>query len=435
MKLLHLKFEEIVIPEERQRQGLGEEDKKAKIAFEQLKSSIKANGILQPPGVTTSKELLYGFRRLMAMRDLGWTEIPVVMDPERDLTPLEKEVMELEENIQRLDLSWNEKEEAIAKINEIKRKQDPTWTQRKTGELVGKPQGKVSDAEMFVKMMKAFPELKESKNRKQAMSKAKLLAKTTIRKAEIQANPIKYEEVTKKVAIAKAEEIIHLLPDGFTNHIVTDGPFGIGYDKRPAGDGVHEAYEDSPKSYRDRTAFMASHLYRILQHNGFLIWFLAHDHLDWTREIFKAAEFAVDPIPLMWDRSDGRCYSVRPDRWFGKGYDIALHCIKGDPQMVIRSRDRGVHGSGNVFRYKPVDPKDKEQIVERPIELYQDIIECISFPGEKIVDFFGGSGKIAAAAASKKRDHWCCEMNPNHIPTIVNNIYNHTPQEIVNVVA
>lgn len=437
MQLLKLPIPEIKFDDtERQRKGLGtvdgkdpnEPSKSADAEFENLKKSIQENGLLQPIGVTSNKDLLYGFRRLHACIALGWKEIDVLMDPERDYTELTKQLVELEENIRRLDLSWHEKQTAIAKVDRIRRLQNPDHNQKRTAQELGISQSDVSKANMMDQMFNLFPELKKAKSLNAAVSQAVSKAKAVIRKVEVQSNPKKYEEVTKKIVQGKAEELILTLPDGFTKHIVTDGPFGIDYDKRQAAEGPNEAYLDTPEEYRRRTEIMAPEMYRVLAADGFLIWFLAHDHFEWTKNLFLANGFAVDPVPLMWNRSEGRTYTTRPDKYFGKGYDIALHCIKGDPQMVNRSRDRGKHGKGNVFTYKGVEPKDKEHIVERPIELYMDIIQCISIEGEKIVDFFAGSGKCSAAAALLKRDYWACELSPNNVTLSIQNVYANSPQ-------
>jgi len=426
---------EIKLGDERQRKGIGtingkdpEDQKKVKTRLEDLAGSIKTNGMLQPIGVTTTNELLYGFRRLQAAIMLGWTHVPVVIDPERTLNELDKEIIELDENLQRLDLSMHERAAAIAKVNQIRQKQDPTWTQRKTAVELNISQRDVSIAEKMAPLFELFPDLKKAKSLAAALSQAKAKAGQVIRKHEVKSNPAKYEEVGKKVACMKCEEWILTQADESFSHIITDGPFGIDYDKRLAGtEGAHEAYDDSPEEYRRRTEILGEHMFRVLKPNAFLVWFLAHDHFEWTKK-FLGNGFSVDPVPIIWDRSDGRCYSTRPDKYFGKGYDIALHCTKGDPQMVIRSRSKGKHGSGNVFRYPPVAVNEKEHIVERPIELYQDIIQCLTLEGERILDLFAGSGKIAAAAASLRRDHYSVEVNPNHIPTIVRNVYSNTPQ-------
>lgn len=437
MELIKLPIADVKFDDtERQRKGIGTIDGKdpnqpnrtADSAFEELKLSIQQNGLLQPIGVTSNNELLFGFRRLHACKAIGWTEIDALVDPEKDFTELDKQLVELEENIRRLDLSWHEQQTAIAKVDRIRRLQNPDHNQKRTAQELGISQSDVSRATMMDQMFNFFPELKKAKSLNAAISQAKSKAKTIIRKVEVASNPKKYEEVSKKILHGYAEKLILDLPDAFTKHIVTDGPFGIDYDNRQAASGAHEAYADSPESYRERTAAMAPHMYRILHSDGFLIWFLAHDHFEWTKNLFRSVGFDVDPVPLMWNRSESRCYTTRPDKYFGKGFDIALHCIKGEPQMINRSRMRGKNGSGNVFTYKGVPVSEKEHIVERPIELYQDIIQCISLEGEKIVDFFSGSGKVAAAAASLKRDFWACEMNPNHVTLSIQNVYANTPQ-------
>lgn len=419
-----VKVTDVKVTEDRQRKGLGKDTKKAQVAFEDLKASILRAGLINPIRLDDPEglNLLAGFRRLQAFIQLGIELIPVTFGIKED-SPLERQLLELDENIQRLDLEWHEREEAIAKIDRIRTMQDPSWTQAKTAAQVGTSQSKVSEAGMLSKMMELFPEIKKAETRTKAVSMAKQKAKTTLRHVEVKQNPQVYKDAITKIACADSAEFIQGMADGSAGRLIlTDPPFGINYDKRPAGDGPHESYSDTPEEYRELMSKMAPHLYRVLPADGFLVMFCAHDHKDWLATTFKSQGFLVDPVPLVWDRSDGKTYSVRPDRWFGKGYDIALHCIKGNPELVIRSRK-----GGNVFRFKPLNPSEKEHIVERPIELYQEIIRCMTIPGEKVTDFFGGSGKVAAAAASLGRDHFTVEMNKNHIPTILMNISNHTP--------
>lgn len=424
MRLLLLPIDQVKVPEGRQRQGLGGDDeKKGKVSFEELMGSLRERGMINPPRVDESNNLVAGFRRLKAWEALGNTHIHVTVG-DQELTDIERELIELEENTQRLDLTWQERQRTIAKIDELRKKQDPNWNQAATAAVAGTTQGKVSEALMLTKMMEAFPEIAKAKTKRQAESMAKQKAKTIIRTQEVQANPVIYKSAAECVKQGLAEKLILDLADHSINHVVTDGPFGINYDQRPAGvEGAHEAYEDSPGSYRARTDILARELFRVTKPDAFVVWFLAHDHLDWTRQTFRDAGFTVDPVPLVWDRSEGRSYSVRPDRWFGKAYDIALHCIKGNPEMQVRSRP-----GGNIFRFKPVSSSDKDHIVERPVDLYAEIIKCISIPGELILDCFGGSGAVAAAAASLGRRHLTFELNPNHIPTIITKIYNNTPQ-------
>lgn len=81
-----------------------------------LKQSIQKMGLLQPIIVNTKKELISGFRRLEACRQLGWKEIEVKMiETEGDI--LKKLDIEYHENLGRLNLNSEEKQK-YAKIRE-----------------------------------------------------------------------------------------------------------------------------------------------------------------------------------------------------------------------------------------------------------------------------------------------------------------------------
>lgn len=74
--------------------------------MENLKKSMKKHGLLNPITVTSRGELISGFRRLTAARELGWTEIEAkVVEPKNEIEQLE---MEMEENIVRKEFSQQE---------------------------------------------------------------------------------------------------------------------------------------------------------------------------------------------------------------------------------------------------------------------------------------------------------------------------------------
>jgi len=75
----------------------------------QLKRSIQEVGLLTPIVVNEQNELLSGFRRLEACRQLGWTEIEVnVINTGED--QVKKLDLEYHENLGRLDLTIEEQE-------------------------------------------------------------------------------------------------------------------------------------------------------------------------------------------------------------------------------------------------------------------------------------------------------------------------------------
>jgi ParB/RepB/Spo0J family partition protein len=92
-----------------------------KIEIEDLIPSIKRRGILNPiivePKEPSGFWLLAGERRLRTAQHLQLSHVPCRLAS--DLTPLEREMIELEENVRRKDLTWQEESLAKLRIHEI----------------------------------------------------------------------------------------------------------------------------------------------------------------------------------------------------------------------------------------------------------------------------------------------------------------------------
>ena len=86
--------------------------------LDDLERSIERHGVLHPIGVTQDNVLIFGFRRLMACKNLGMTEIPATViniDPNDPAMALRLE--QAENNIRR-DFTPSEKVEIARKIEE-----------------------------------------------------------------------------------------------------------------------------------------------------------------------------------------------------------------------------------------------------------------------------------------------------------------------------
>jgi ParB-like chromosome segregation protein Spo0J len=82
-----------------------------------LKASLQKYGLINPVLITPLNELISGFRRISAARELGWKYIEVrVMDPGGRLDLLE---LEMHENIVRKDFTVDELREGLAKKKKL----------------------------------------------------------------------------------------------------------------------------------------------------------------------------------------------------------------------------------------------------------------------------------------------------------------------------
>lgn len=388
-----------------------------------MTNSMRRYGQLQPVILKLADDGMYdlvdGHHRLVAAEKLQWDTIGYITTDELD--PIVLREIELEVNIQRVDMTWQEREFAVAELHELKIRKDPTWTQRNTARSLGRSQPVIARALQFKQMSKIFPEIKTAKSMNQAQSWMKLKARTVSRVIAIKEEP-KYSNIESKIVLGDSVEVIKTIPDESFSMILTDPPFGIGLDKRKVGtEGSASSYEDS-EEYYEYILTIADDMYRVINKNGWLIWFLGVSWYERVKTVFREVGFLVDEIPIIWDRSDGRCFTSRPDRYFARGYDIALHCIKGEPEVIIRGR-------ANIIRVPPLGTTERELLVERPVNLYVELIRRLTIKGETIADFFTGSGSVPSAAASLQRDFFAVEKDPLRRAAAIIKVKAHLPRK------
>jgi len=109
--VVEIPVEKIAVPEWRVRK-----EAKDRRSLEELKTSINTHGLMQPievaPREDGSYELIFGLRRLEAVKELCWKTIPAVV---RQRSEIERQMAEVAENVHRLPYGSKEKALAIAK--------------------------------------------------------------------------------------------------------------------------------------------------------------------------------------------------------------------------------------------------------------------------------------------------------------------------------
>jgi DNA modification methylase len=410
-----VKLSDITIKEGRQRTEMGD--------LEGLALSILTHGLLNPVILNRNNELIAGERRIHAHKMNGAVYIDALYRDELD--PIDLEELELEENIRRKQLTWQEEQKAIARIHKLKQMKDPNWSMQQTATVIMKPGAEpqkrdVSDAVTLDRMMKLFPEIAGAKSKAQAINMARAKAKNVNRRLDVQQDPVTYLEVQEKIWLGDSVKLIKDIEANLIDCIITDPPFGINYDAHVAGTvGEENVYKDDAEKY-EYILTMVPDLYRVLKPDGWCIWFFGMTWYERVKTVFRQAGFSVDEIPIVWNRSEGRCYTNRPDHYFTKAYDVALHCFKGDPHIIQKNRP-------NLISIPPVESKERELVVERPVELYAELIRRLTIEGQLVADFFVGSGSCPAAAASLKRDYLGVELDENRRAAAIQKIRANIP--------
>lgn len=113
-----------------------------------LLSSIRKRGVQQPIIVRRASEdggkceLVVGERRYTCSLTLALPDIPVRFTDELD--PIELKIVELEENIHRVNLTWQDFVRSVSDIHDCYKAKNPGQTMTETGEATGITEGTIS---------------------------------------------------------------------------------------------------------------------------------------------------------------------------------------------------------------------------------------------------------------------------------------------------
>ncbi|MEM4345676.1 MAG: ParB/RepB/Spo0J family partition protein [Candidatus Caldarchaeum sp.] len=186
MRIEKIEIQKISVGQ-RFRQDLGK-DPEGRSSLAALEKSIRENGLLHPLVVAAvddgSYRLLAGHRRLEACKNLGWKEVPCHVFPS-SLTSLQRRIIELIENFDRKDLTWQEEVRLRAEIDRLQKEvygergpgrprkdAEGGWSTGQTAELLGVTERTIQKDTELLSALEAFPEIfKDVKTREEAERK------------------------------------------------------------------------------------------------------------------------------------------------------------------------------------------------------------------------------------------------------------------------
>ena len=97
--------------------------------IDSLAESIRLNGLIHPPVITRENTLVVGERRIAACLLLGWSEIPIQYIDTLD--PLALKLVELEENVKRVNVSWQAHNKTITAYHHLFKATKAKWNKSK----------------------------------------------------------------------------------------------------------------------------------------------------------------------------------------------------------------------------------------------------------------------------------------------------------------
>lgn len=409
----------IVIRKARQRQEFDPE------AMQELVESIKERGLMHAPVIReegANLVLVAGERRLRAIEEifeLGGafkydgvsftTSVPYVTLGE--LNELDAEEAELDENLKRKDLTWQEHAAAMQKLHNLRVKQTqalqamqatagappstPAHSVADTAlEVHGRSDGYFQDSirkELIVARNLDNPSIAKAKNVDEAFKLLKRAeAAEKNRELGILVGKTYNADVHKLVNLDACTFARSLLP-GSVDVILTDPPYGMGADGfGDAGgklSGIEHHYDDSYEAWQRLMAEWCPLSYQVAKAQAHAYVFCDFDRFHELKSFMERAGWYVFRTPLVvYKLNSGRV--PLPDQGPRRQYELVLYAIKGKrpvthiyPDVITSQADENMsHGA------------------QKPIAVYQNLLQRSVKPGDTVVDFFAGSGTIFPAA-------------------------------------
>lgn len=376
-----------------------------------LAESIRVHGQIAPIVIDEKNNLIAGERRLKAHQMLKMETIDAVY--KNDLTELQKREIEIEENIMREAFTWQEEIAAKAQLHKLKQsihgaavsghKVEGSWKAKDTAETLGISVGKLSEELQLSRMLKVFPELGKEKSKTAAIKKMKQKQEGLLN--EELSRRLKEKGVTSHPSVIHGNCLDELLkmPSASIDLILTDPPYGIDIgDAQTFGKtSKQKTYEDSEHETFDMLDKVIKEMYRVLKNDRHMYIFFGIDRLNNMLKLLLKHGFEVHTIPIIWEKGSGSYPSQSTT--YVHSYEPFFHVSKGRRKLNGTPRD--------VFPIKRVPSNKKIHPSEKPTELLRELVELSSFPGEVILDCFGGSGSTAIAAKECNRKSITIEMD------------------------
>ena len=440
--------------------------------IDELANSIKELGLLQPIVIKLDGTLIAGGRRLRAMRKLGWTDIPVTYFEVADEITLR--ILEVEENVRRKAMSWQERVLAIADVHAKQSMHKilagEKWTQDATGELLGMSRANITySVELATYIKRGDKEIEKCERmwdalnlivKRKAEESNKLLAKMTLPslnldEAKKMLTDISLDdtEVFASVSGPSSGSVAQLQDDGempgeqkgdtiliplskmclkgdcltimaqldadSVDHIITDPPYAIDMDNfDQANDGKSVATTAAEHQVAPNLNLLDSFVteaYRTLKPAGFCIMWT--DPLTWQYLYDRCVGtgFRVQRWPLIWHKTH-RCMNQMALYNFTKDYEIAIVCRKGNATLLTPQASSVFMGATDEGTRALQHPFAK------PPKLWQWLYSAVAHKGQLVLDPFAGVGSSTLAAIEYGLQPLAIEVNDQHHAACVVNV-------------
>jgi ParB family chromosome partitioning protein len=377
-------------------------------AIATLADSISRLGLINPITLNKDNELIAGETRLRAVMSLGWTSIPFRRF--EDLSEEDQLSIELEENMKRTDLPWQDQCDALHRFHQLKKATNPAWREEDTADAVGYSRSKISKSLLVAREALVPGDQSILGIKKYSVAVGRVARQVERRKADELAAVTPFEDAhpqrTDPFECADFLSWTEKYEGPPFNLIHCDFPYGINADKFNQGASeAYGGYNDKPETYFNLLNCLVQNKEKLLGASGHIIFWFSMRYYFETLQILRE-HFWVDPYPLIWVKSDGKGTLPDPQRGPRRVYEVAFLCSHGDRKILF--------AVANSF----VAPTERsgEHMSEKSQIMLEHFFRMIVDDKTKILDPTCGSGSaLRAARALGATNLLGLELNPQFV--------------------
>ncbi|NJL70375.1 MAG: ParB/RepB/Spo0J family partition protein [Candidatus Competibacteraceae bacterium] len=315
--------------------------------IEGLAESIRTTGLIHPIVITREGKLVAGERRLTACTSIGWTDIPAQYADTLD--PIELHAIELEENVRRVDLTWVERSNAIEEYHKMRLRSNPEHTVEDTADALNMSRTVAYKNILVATELHKDPEIAKIENFSTALGvvqrKIERSGAAALREAlVVQATPI---DAATPAEPAAPKRFAQLLNTNFLDWMKTpiaepfnlihcDFPYGVntGDKKGQSAAKAFGTYEDSQDIYFTLLDMMLFYQDNFIAPSAHMLFWFSMNFYEETKRRLTDRGWSVNPMPLIWAKSDNAGIIPDTNRGPRQIYETALLCSRGDRKIV-----------------------------------------------------------------------------------------------------
>lgn len=374
----------------------------------ELAESVGRLGLIHPIVITKEYELIAGERRWTACKALGWTNIPVQFA--EDLDEVTLHLIELEENVKRVDITWQEQSAAINKYHELRASGDEPWNMNDTADALGMSRKSVNE---YIAVAKAIDDGNERVIAAPKFSVARgVVTRTNERKKDSAIAALDKIEIPEIVASEEEAEVKReapILNEDFHqwaadyigpkfNFIHCDFPYGVNADKHHQGAAdAHGGYADDEGVYWDLVKTLAFSMDHVVADSAHLMFWFSMDYYQPTFDALTEMGWRVNPFPLIWLKSDNTGILPDANRGPRRIYETAFFASRGD-RKVVQAVGNAVNHPG---RTKEIHMSEKPRpmlnhFMRMTVDEYTTMLDptCGSGNAVRVADALGASSVL-----------------------------------------